>query len=125
MKIKRNLKSKIPRYNFVPDKAFSSTGKKPVSYVKGMVDFSPRKQKTVSADCSCGGEFENCFRCSGTGVYDKIVAVDEDTSRKTISSTDTIAGFASDQRGGSFGIREKGRFGSNAEFDDFSDESVS
>lgn len=80
----------------------------------------------IKVSCSCGGENERCFKCDGTGIEEKKVARAEAgryqeglgrTHEAALSARP--AGFASDFRGGAYGIREYGRFGSGPDFDDF------
>ncbi len=77
--------------------------------------------------CTCGGENEHCFRCNGTGYYVREIVLGQDlqhSSTKVRSSGQTpLAGFARDSRAGSYSIREKGRFDSRPDHDDFDDES--
>jgi len=77
------------------------------------------------ASCSCGGENEKCFRCDGTGFYTKQVVP---TSANSPSSTrsnlrlknqlPSESSFSNDARGGDYGIRERGRYGSNPLYDE-------
>lgn len=78
------------------------------------------------AVCSCGGENENCFKCDGTGFYTRQVV--EDTSKlppplpngrlRTKNQTYAESTFSNDSRGGEYGIRERGRYGSGPLHDD-------
>jgi hypothetical protein len=80
----------------------------------------------VKAACSCGGENENCFKCDGTGFYTRQVV--QDTSKlppalpnsrlRTKNQTSSESTFSNDSRGGEYGIREWGRFGSAPLHDD-------
>ena len=88
----------------------------------------------VSSACSCGGENPNCFRCDGTGYYvmERVgneVAVAVSGKRKAGKSRGrtlpTETSFSNDTRGGSYSIRESGRFVSNPVHDDYDDESTS
>jgi len=124
-KKKGNSKQKSGKAVFVrAARTYRSRGTSFVGTVHGMVDFAERPEVTVQANCSCRGEYENCFRCSGTGVYEKVIASGA-TGPSSMSSAHrpVLAVFSSDSRGGHFGIREQGRFGSDAVHDNFSDES--
>jgi hypothetical protein len=88
----------------------------------------------VSSACSCGGENPNCFRCDGTGFYvlERIgneVSAAVSGKRKAGKSRGrtlpTETSFSNDTRGGSYAIRENGRFGSGPVHDDYDDESTS
>lgn len=78
------------------------------------------------AVCSCGGENENCYRCDGTGFYVKKVM--QDTSKlppvspnsrlRTRNQAPAESTFSNDARGGEYGIREQGRYGSSPLHDD-------
>ena len=77
------------------------------------------------ASCSCGGENEKCFRCDGTGYYTKQVVSTSVNSPSSIlrnirlnNQASTEISFSNDARGGEYGIREQGRFGSNPLHDD-------
>lgn len=80
---------------------------------------------TIEAKCSCEGENENCFRCDGTGFYKSklITNLEECRDRvqeKVIQKIDSTqeSNFSNDQRGGIYGIRERGRFSSNPLYDE-------
>ena len=77
------------------------------------------------AACSCGGENEKCFRCDGTGYYTKQVVPPSANSPSSMHSNLRLknqasaeSSFSNDARGGDYGIRERGRFGSNPLYDD-------
>lgn len=77
------------------------------------------------AACSCGGENENCFRCDGTGFYAKQVVPTSANSPSSVhgnlrlkNQPPTESSFSNDARGGDYGIRERGRYGSNPLYDD-------
>ena len=76
------------------------------------------------AACPCGGVNDRCSRCDGTGFYAKTV-VDTDLRRAPTSGTQRLIGaasestFSNDSKGGSYGIRERGRFESNPLHDDY------
>jgi hypothetical protein len=86
----------------------------------------------VRAMCTCGGENENCFKCFGTGIYEKKEVVDATPSQHRSLPLPhlvlrrfyrpSLADFASDSRGGSYSIREQGRFDSAPVADDYGDE---
>ena len=88
---------------------------------------------TVRAPCSCNGENENCFKCYGTGFYDKELTEEGEKSLVTSTKiakqrkqrTTALATFASDSRGGDYAVREAGKFSSLPLHDDYSDESSS
>jgi hypothetical protein len=76
--------------------------------------------------CSCAGENENCFRCDGTGFYTKQIVQDisklppalPNSGLRTKNQTPAESTFSNDSRGGDYGIRERGRFGSGPLHDD-------
>lgn len=79
------------------------------------------------AECTCNGNNERCSRCDGTGFYTKEL-VDQflgtpstpwvnNSSRLSIRSTQEST-FSNDQRGDTYAIRERGRYGSNPLHDD-------
>lgn len=77
------------------------------------------------ASCSCGGENEKCFRCDGTGYYTKKVVPTSANSSSSLHSNLRLknqasaeSSFSNDARGGDYGIRERGRYGSNPLYDD-------
>lgn len=78
------------------------------------------------AECSCGGENENCYRCDGTGVYVRKVMQDSsklppalpNSGLRTKNRSPAESTFSNDSRGGDYGIRERGRFGSGPLHDD-------
>ena len=83
------------------------------------------KITTIEAKCSCEGENENCFRCDGTGFYKSNIITNLEECRdrmqeKAIQKIDSIqeSNFSNDQRGGIYGIRERGRFSSNPSYDE-------
>ncbi len=95
---------------------------------------SPPQGNTVSvrAPCTCGGENENCFKCFGTGFYDKVVLKSALTTTANDSnpalSRSNMAGpatFSADYRGGVYSVRENGKFSSLPGHDDYGDESLS
>lgn len=88
-----------------------------------MVDFSRRTEKTVRAACSCFGNNEKCFKCSGTGMYDKVIDHADSSAGAQLRPTAPVADFASDSRGGNFSVREEGKFDSSPNYEDYSEES--
>ncbi|RYX92907.1 MAG: hypothetical protein EOO28_20420 [Comamonadaceae bacterium] len=78
------------------------------------------------AACTCGGENANCFKCDGTGFYTKQMVQDPsklppdppNSRLRTKNQTPTESTFSNDSRGGDYGIREQGRYGSNPLYDD-------
>lgn len=82
---------------------------------------------TVTAKCSCDGENENCFKCGGSGIEVKQLAIARG-SDTTLFARDkhgsNLGSFANDSRGNSFGVREKGSFDSRPLYDDLDDESM-
>ena len=70
--------------------------------------------------CSCGGENSNCFKCDGIGYYEREVRLQDGVLVDTRSSFAAArcranaqeVGFSGDALGGSYGIREHGRFAS-------------
>lgn len=87
--------------------------------------YSSRKTSTVAhTPCSCGGENKNCYKCFGTGFYDKVLAENAvNTLVKSKVAAVALGTFASDFRGGDYSVREAGRFLSLPLYDDYSDES--
>lgn len=86
----------------------------------------------ICAPCSCGGENENCYKCFGTGTYQKTVVEPRSYEQFAKIKPDSprvnrswLGGFAADSRGGSYSIREGGRFDSSPNEDDYGDESSS
>ncbi len=83
--------------------------------------------------CTCGGENERCFRCFGKGYYEVSPqqAARMEPQRDTKPGTKRHgpasgpASFASDDRGGSRGLREQGRFASEPAHDDYGEDSTS
>jgi hypothetical protein len=94
---------------------------------------SQKKRVTlVPAPCTCRGENANCFKCFGTGVYEKELIVNPPSSpflptnrNGSSKKSRTLGGFASDFRGDDYSIRESGRFSSFPLHDDYGDESSS
>ena len=93
---------------------------------------SPNNDKydLVISTCSCMGENENCYRCYGTGIYERKVLKSSTTTlefnRQDINTNPLKpASFSSDSRGGVYGIREDGRFASLPKHDNYDDESFS
>lgn len=93
---------------------------------------SGAKLVEIRAPCSCGGENENCYKCFGTGTYQKTVfeprPYEQFVQNKPDSprvSRSRLGGFAADSRGNSYSIREGGRFDSSPNEDDYGDESSS
>ena len=83
---------------------------------------SSSKIKTISieAKCRCEGENENCFRCNGTGFYNSQIVTNIEECQDIIQEKRTYqtnstqeSQFSNDQRGGIYGIRERGRYSSN------------
>lgn len=81
-----------------------------------------------NADCSCGGENANCFKCDGTGYYRREIVEKMQTEPASsvsklrsgnVNSTQVEAHFSNDARGGLYGLRECGRFSSNPLHDDY------
>lgn len=78
------------------------------------------------ASCSCGGENENCFKCDGTGFYTKQVVqessrtlpVPRNSNLRSKNQQLSESSFSNDSRGGDYGIRECGRYGSIPLYDD-------
>lgn len=87
---------------------------------------SGRMIKKLIVQCSCGGENANCFKCDGTGYCETEIASDFGAQVPTdpLRSRSKVSGtaethFSGDERGGgTYGIRERGRFGSNPLHDD-------
>lgn len=74
----------------------------------------------LGVPCPCGGETENCCMCDG---YGRIRGRDDPVRLASASpaAPGGLAGFAADPRGGSYGVRENGRFGAGPEYDNFDD----
>lgn len=73
-----------------------------------------------AAECSCQGALDNCSRCAGSGMYAKEIQSSDSTQvrqRTTSASSASPASLAKDSRGGSFAVREYGKFGSMPSFD--------
>lgn len=77
-----------------------------------------------TAECSCRGFNQNCFRCDGTGYYQRKILLEAKsqshpniTRSKTTPKPETT--FSSDSRGGFYGIRENGKFSSNPISDNY------
>lgn len=81
----------------------------------------------VQSACSCGGENANCFKCFGTGFYEKKEVLELQlplTTKSVPARTDRLpTAFSADARGGGYAIRESGRFLSNPLHDDYGEES--
>lgn len=79
----------------------------------------------VEKKCSCQGENENCFKCHGTGFTKARVLLNPDECKDVIQQRVVYGGksklensFSNDARGGIYGIRERGRFISNPDFEE-------
>ena len=72
----------------------------------------------VAAKCSCNGENSNCFKCNGSGYYERKLAPGAQAFEQ-VPQTQTEVRFSNDPRGGIFGIRENGRFASLPLADDY------
>jgi hypothetical protein len=78
------------------------------------------------AQCACAGENTNCFKCDGTGYYEREVLADPpvegavDRLRRAADQASAAeVGFSKDPRGGeTYTVREHGRYGSNPLHDD-------
>ncbi|GAA0421325.1 hypothetical protein GCM10009094_27020 [Massilia aurea] len=69
------------------------------------------------------GNNATCFRCDGRGYYEKKSPIK--TTSQTVSpeiGARSIVRHESDSRGGSYGVRENGRFLSNPDHDAYDDE---
>lgn len=77
------------------------------------------KMKTVAAQCSCQGENSNCFKCGGTGFYEKRLAAGVAGTPRSAPAWHSEVSFSNDARGGTYGIRENGRFESSPLEDDY------
>jgi len=77
----------------------------------------------ISVDCSCMGNNATCFRCDGRGYYEKKAPI-KPPSQTVLSEigAKSIVRHENDSRGGSYGVRENGRFLSNADHDAYDDE---
>lgn len=77
--------------------------------------------------CTCGGLNERCYRCHGSGYHSKsaLQARPGRALARAIATGGGAASFASDGRGGTYGIRSGGQFASMPEHDDYGDESSS
>ena len=88
-------------------------------------NFAPQESAVpmISVDCSCMGNNATCFRCDGRGYYEKKAPIK--TTSQTVSpeiDARSIVRHESDSRGGSYGVRENGRFLSNPDHDAYDDE---
>lgn len=77
----------------------------------------------ISVDCSCMGNNATCFRCDGRGYYERKAPV-QTTSQTVLPEIGvrSIVRHEHDSRGGSYGVREYGRFLSNPDHDAYDDE---
>jgi len=80
-------------------------------------------------NCTCGGENERCYCCDGRGYYEvspqRAARSAVPPRASAITSGGSSANFSSDSRGGTYGIRELGRFASAPESDDYGEEAAS
>lgn len=83
-------------------------------------------RKEVSV-CSCGGENAKCYKCDGTGYYEREIynganpqgATSHLRSNSGLPKSTEVS-FSKDSRGGeTYAIREQGRYGSNPLHDDY------
>ena len=84
--------------------------KSPAPYMLGLLARTRRTPTVVRAPYSCGGENENCYKCYGTGFYDKELT--EDAAKSLVASgkkgkpkngkTSNLGAFASDSRGADY-----------------------
>ena len=77
------------------------------------------KSTTVAAKCSCHGENSSCFKCGGTGFYEKRIAPGVVDLLRKAPAWHSEVSFSNDSRGGAYGIRENGRFESSPLEDDY------
>ena len=75
--------------------------------------------RTVSARCSCNGENVNCYKCDGTGYYEKKIAAGAVGVKRNANAPPVEVTYSNDARGGAYGIRENGRFSSLPLADDY------
>lgn len=126
----RNIQSKVIS-NLQTGKVAMSIPASPLGSSVGTIlgkESKPRMRVHYEkAECSCGGSNERCSRCDGTGYYTKEI-IDQFIGTPTTPWTDNSnrvglrstqeSTFSNDQRGDGYGIRERGRFGSNPLYDD-------
>lgn len=94
---------------------------------RAMAAKNKAKFVTVSTTCSCNGEFENCFKCGGSGIEVKQLATKPGCDTTLFSKSNgasRLAGLANDSRGNPFILREKGTFDSRPLHDAYDDESL-
>jgi hypothetical protein len=93
-----------------------------VSKRDGPSGFSSTFNETTMSPCSCGGNNDNCYKCSGTGYYRKRLVPGADLNNPVFVDARPLASFSSDSRGGIYGIREQGRFDSRPDYDPSDDD---
>jgi hypothetical protein len=74
----------------------------------------------ILVDFSCRGNNASYFRCDGRGYYEKKAPIK--SASKTVLpeiGARSIARHENDSRGGSYGVRENGRFLSNPDHDTY------
>lgn len=124
-------KSKITIYNLQGGKVIDDTptiefGKADGAIIKRTYNggTSIRYEQSI---CSCNGDNDRCIRCDGTGYYAKKIIEKYENNKTKNSELNKIPEnypstsenkFSNDSRGGIYGIRERGRFGSNPLHDD-------
>jgi hypothetical protein len=92
--------------------------------VRAEVGMHGRVLKKATVQCSCLGNNQSCFKCDGTGYCEVELAPEAlldrvDTLRARTREAQPEVHFSGDPRGGEpYGIRERGRFGSNPLHDD-------
>ncbi len=99
-----------------PDRAL---GLGELSKSEGQPKSAPGGITLVPTKCSCRGENQNCFRCDGTGFYERAIVSYTSPNNLQNSSTRQEVTFSIDSRGGKYSIRENGRFESSPLEDDY------
>ena len=88
---------------------------------------SGRVVRWQSVRCSCSGENEHCFKCDGTGYFQRELAAGVDVTHldipnlasKGLLKPGVESAYSKDSRGGDiYSIREAGRFASSPLRDD-------
>jgi hypothetical protein len=95
--------------------------------VRSEVGPAGRVMQLATVQCTCLGMNQDCFKCDGTGyceveLLSSVQGVSTGTATRLTgarSLVDAETHFSNDSRGGEpYGIRERGRFGSNPLHDD-------
>ena len=126
--VKRRVKhlgpfSSAPGLGAIQGERRLSNMKKNASPSRGLSDLIAHEgtaiASAVAAKCSCNGENSSCFKCDGSGYYERKLAPGAQALKPTAQSPHTEVAFSNDPRGGAYAIRENGRFGSLPLADDY------